>query len=354
MDSGVATRPIDDLDEYRRRLDVFAYRSGSVMRPVFAAATSSMQRIVYAEGEDPRVLRAAQIVVDENLAHPVLLGRKEAIQDSIRTLNLRLRPGMDFTVFDPRSIAQPHPLGAGAAHHEDERTADTNVPRLAAMLLDNDEADALICGLGDRLYSDYLAAIDEQFSIHPNGPSRDDGGLRAAMNLLLLPKHALFICDTHVNGNPTAAQLADIVTLAADELGHFGLIPHIGIVAPARHCPTDTTRKVETALALIRKRHPDLMVAGPIQADVAIADAAISQINLLILPNLDTANIAYNILRMFSGEGLTVGPILLGTKKPRHILSSTHTVRGIVNMTALAAAQAMACKQPRAGRDIVT
>lgn len=347
MDSGVATRLINDLDEYRRRLDAFAYRSGNIMRPVFTAATRSVQRIAYAEGEDPRVLRAAQIVVDEKLAHPVLLGREEAIRDNIRTLNLRLRPGVDMTVFDPGNIIQTDPPRGGVSQHDDERIADMKVPRLAATLLDNDGADALICGLGNRLYSDYLAAIDQDFSSRSNGPLHDGGGLRAAMNLLMLPRHALFVCDTHVNGNPTAIQLADIAMLAADEIGHFGLVPHIGIVAPARHCPTDTAPKVETALALIRMRHPNLMVTGPIQADVAITDAAISQINLLILPNLDTANIAYNILRMFSGEGLTVGPILLGTKKPRHILSPTHTVRGIVNMTALAAAQAMARKQRR-------
>jgi malate dehydrogenase (oxaloacetate-decarboxylating)(NADP+) len=314
MESGVTTRKIADLDAYRRQLQSFVYYSGSVMQPVFAAAATKAQRVLYADGEDSRVLRAAQIVADEKLAYPVLLGRTNVIEVEIRRLGLRLRTGKTADIIDTAAM-----LGG-------------NNTLLATSLLNDSVADALICGCVDQDYAAHLECITE--APGHDRPTR----IFAAMNLLMLPKHTIFICDTYVNQNPDADELAAIAVMAAVELRHFGLIPRVAFAAPATSGPTSL--KIQAALALLRAKHPDLLARNSVESDIALSSGLTSETNILVMPNLDVANITFNMLKAVSGEGVTIGPILLGTDKPAHILTPEHTVRGIVNMSALAAVQA--------------
>ena len=339
MKSGVATHHIENLDEYRRRLENFIYRSGNIMSPVFTNAAQTIKRVIYAEGEDQRVLRAAQIVADEKLARPVLLGRLNAIKEQIHKLGLRLRPGENIDVVntEDKAVINRARLSlhtrAGMPDGVSSSMEDS-LTLMAAEIVNRGGADALICGIGERSYYDHLATIAH--GIGHKFPNR----LLAAMNLLLLPKQSLFMCDTYVNSDPSPEDLANIATLAADELRHFGLTPSVGVVSPANHAPTGTASKVAAAVDILKAKNPKLAVTGPIHVDVALKDAIESKINLLILPTLDAANIAFNMLKVLSGEGITVGPILLGPARPAHILTPAHTVRGVVNMTAFAAAQA--------------
>ena len=334
MESGVSGTPITDFKDYRRRLENLIYRSGNIMTPVFLAASRSGQRIVYADGEDSRVLRAAHIVSDEKLAYPVLVGNQRTIKQRIDQLGLRLQPGnCEFIDLGEapvvnnsarQSLADYNP----SAQSEPLRTA------IAAKLVDTGGYDALLCGIGGGSFSDHLAAI------HRSIGAKSESGLLAAMHLILLPKHSLFVCDTHVNIDPGAEDLAEIANLAAEEVSRFGLNPKVGLVSPPQHARTPAACKMERVLTLARKQKPSLEIVGPIHADIALKSAIEAKINILILPTLDTASIAFNMLRILSGDVVTVGPILLGTARPAHILTSAHTVRGIINMTALAAVQA--------------
>lgn len=317
MHSGVATRPLPDLKAYRDRLARFVYHSGTVMQPVFAAATERLCRIAYAEGEDERVLRAAQVAVDERLARPVLIGRPAQISERLREFGLRLDVGRDIEIIDPEG-RRPTELVASAV------------------------ADGLLCGLSGA-YAAHLRPIADVIG-------RRDGVERfAAMNLLMLPRQTVFICDTYVNFDPSAAALADMAILAAAEVRRFGLVPRLALLSHSSFGTADTrsARKMREACALIRARAPELEVAGEMQGDAALSKPILDRVNpeaglsaeanLLIMPNLDAANIAFNCLMTVAGEGVTVGPILLGPKKPAHILTPTSTVRRIVNMTALTA-----------------
>ena len=332
MQTGVATRPITDLSGYRARLARFVYHSGTVMQPVFAAATQRLCRIAYAEGEDERVLRAAQVAVDERLAHPVLIGRPEVVKQRIGEFGLRLEIGRDIDVEAPEG---------------------RDSTRLAAELVRDGAAEGLLCGL-DGAYASHLGTVAEVIG-------RREGVNRfAAMNLLMLPRRTVFICDTYVNFDPSAAALADMAILAAAEVRRFGLVPRVALLSHSSFGSADTrsARKTREACALIRARAPGLEVAGEMQGDAALSkrildrvnpDAGLtSEANLLIMPNLDAANIAFNCLMTVAGEGVTVGPILLGPKKPAHILTPTSTVRRIVNMTALTAVAAQRA-EPESG-----
>ena len=324
MQSGVATRPIADLNAYRARLAHFVYHSGTVMQPVFAAAKQRLCRIVCAEGEDERVLRAVQVAVDERLARPLLIGRAELIADSLREFGLRLEIGRHIDVIAP----------------------DGRDPtRLAAELVQRGAADGLLCGLSGA-YPEHLRPIAEVIG-------RREGVNRfAAMNMLMLPRQTVFICDTYVNFDPSAAALADMAILAAAEVRRFGLEPRLALLSHSSFGSADTrsARKMRQACALIRARAPELEVAGEMQGDAALSKRILDRINpeaglsaeanLLIMPNLDAANIAFNCLMTVAGEGVTVGPILLGPKKPAHILTPTSTVRRVVNMIALTAVAA--------------
>ncbi|MEN3352334.1 MAG: hypothetical protein V7640_492 [Betaproteobacteria bacterium] len=349
MESGVATRPIGDLEAYRERCNQFVYQSGFVMKPVFAAAKQSPRRIVYAEGEDERILRAAQVAVDEGIARPVLIGRPEVIAMRIERLGLRLRRTHDYELVDPDNDpryreywTEYHRLAArrgvtpGIAKQEMRRFPSL----IGAMLIHMGDADAMLCGvLGD--YPRHLGFVDRVIGKAPGV------NYYAAMNMLLLPKRTVFICDTYVNFDPSAEMIAETTVLAADELRRFGLTPKVALLSHSSFgaSATSTSIKMRQALVLLNKLAPELEADGEMQGDAALSEEIRKLVfpesrlkgsaNLLIMPNLDAANIAFNLLKTAAGDGITVGPILLGAAKSAHILTPSATVRRIVNMTAL-------------------
>ncbi|MDB5862744.1 MAG: hypothetical protein JWO70_550 [Betaproteobacteria bacterium] len=349
MDSGVATRPITDLEAYRERCNQFVYQSGFVMKPVFTAAKAAPRRIVYAEGEEERVLRAVQVVLDEGIARPILIGRPDIIDQRIDRLGLRLKAGRDFEVVDPGNdpryrdywseyhrIAARRGVTPGIAKTEMRR-----IPTLiGAMLIHMGDADAMLCGLLGN-YPLHLAYVDRVIGKAPGVNHY------AAMNMLLLPKRTVFICDTYVNFDPTAEMIAETTVLAAEEIRRFGLVPKVALLSHSSFGATDTPSsvKMREALKHINRLAPGLEADGEMQGDVALSEAIRNQVfpdtrlkgeaNLLVMPNLDSANIAFNLLKVAAGDGITVGPVLLGAARPAHIMTRTATVRRIVNMTAL-------------------
>ncbi len=354
MASGVALRPIADFDAYARDLERFVFRSGQLMRPVFEAARRRLQRVVYAEGEDERVLRAVQTVIDEKLAEPILVGSREVIDRKASDLGLRLRSGAGVTVLDPaEDEAVFGPLTAeyqrlvdrrGVPPEAAARRMRTRLTIPAAMLLQSGQADAaLVGGTGD--WSRHLA-----YAL-PIVRSVVEGGRVYALSGLILQSGALFICDTHVNHEPTAEQVAEMTLLAAEEVRRFGVVPKAALLSHSSFGSgtSASSRKMRDALALIRAQAPDLEVDGEMHADAALSaplrDRLVSDspldgaANLLVMPNLDAANIGLTLLGA-AASGLQVGPVLLGLQKPLHVLVQKVTARGIVNMTALAAAEA--------------
>ncbi|MHB1299324.1 MAG: NADP-dependent malic enzyme [Burkholderiales bacterium] len=320
MESGIATRPIRDFDAYREHLSRFIYQSALVMKPVFAAAKSSKKRVIYAEGEDDRVLQAAQTIVDEGLARPVLAGRPEIIEAAIARLGLRIRVNADFEATLPGPDATGH----------------------AAHLLNEGSVDAMLCGLhGNHAW--HLDRIRLLIGLKAGAHTF------AAMNLLLLGNGNLFICDTYVNPDPDVQQIVEMTLLAADQVRRFGMTPKVALLSHSNFgsANTPSSGKMRQALAIVGKLAPDLEIEGEMHSDAALSEEIRRQhfkasklhgeANLLIMPNLDAANIAFNLLKMEAGGGITVGPILLGCAKPAHILTPTATVRRIVNMTAVAA-----------------
>jgi malate dehydrogenase (oxaloacetate-decarboxylating)(NADP+) len=358
MDSGVATRPLKDLDAYRQQLQRFVYQSGPAMEPVFDAAKRAPKRVAYAEGEDERVLRAAQTAVDEGIARPVLVGRADVIAARIDKLGLRLQLGRNAEVVnvldDPRyadawkeyyEIAKRD--GVTRAIAREEMRSRTTL--IGAILVRRGDADAMLCGTsGD--YGDHLKYVRRVIGL------RDGVANLAAMQMLILPGRQLFVCDTHVNRDPTAEQIAEVTLLAAAEVRRFGLAPIVALVSHSSFGSSDahSARKMRDALKLINQRAPDLEVEGEMRGDAALSktirdnefpDARLSaDANLLVMPNIDAANITYNVLRVVAGGGITVGGILLGAARPVHIMTPSSTVRRIVNMTALATADAVAAR----------
>ena len=354
MKSGVASRPIKDMTAYRRSMERFVYKSGNTMRPVFEAAAQTSQRVIFAEGEESRVLRAVQIAVDEKLARPVLVGRRDVVNAKIKDIGLRLEQGRDFDLIDPhdealiRSAVEDHYQLArrkGGSRERIDRAMRSNNSLLAATMLRLGRADGMLCGThGD--YSEHLECVSKAIGF---GSGRR---IFAAMNLLMLPQHTVFICDTYINADPTAQELADITILATDEMRRFGINPRVALLSHSSFGSSDaaSARKMRATLDLVLDAKPDLEIEGEMRGDMALSkrilDAAFpdsrlhTEANLLIMPNLDAANITYNVLKTVAGEGVTVGPILLGAAKPVHILTPTSTVRGIVNMTALASVDA--------------
>ena len=359
MDSGVATRPLADLDAYRRRLRRFVYHSGTSMEPVFEAAKNSPRRVIYAEGEEERVLRAAQVVVDEELARPVLIGRADVIASYIERFGLRLRLGENCdcvnVLDDPRyreAWTEYYGLvkrqGVSRAQAREEMRSRTTL--IGAMLVRRGDADAMLCGtIGS--YAEHLKYVRQVIGTRP--------GVRtlAAMNMLMLPDRQLFICDTHVNRDPTAEQIAEITLLAAAEVRRFGVVPSVALLSHSTFGSSDapSAQKMRDALALVRAQAPELAVEGEMQGDAALSKTIldsqfpdsrlVAEANLLIMPNVDAANISYNLLRIAAGGGITVGGILLGAAKPVHILTAASTVRRIVNMSALAVVDAAAAAE---------
>jgi malate dehydrogenase (oxaloacetate-decarboxylating)(NADP+) len=357
MQSGVATRPIADLDAYGQRLLQFVYHSGTLMQPIFAAARQvppERSRIVYAEGEGERVLRAVQIAVDEKLATPILVGRPAVIERAIKRHGLRIRAGEHFTVVNPEHDGrfreywqEYHKLterqGVTAQYARLEMRRRTTL--IAAMLLKKGEADGLICGTISTTLR-HLHYIDQVLG------RRARTQVYGAMSGLILPGRQVFIVDTHVNLEPSAAQLAEITQLAADQLCAFGLVPKVALLSHSNFGSSDapSALKMREALALLHERMPGLEVDGEMHGDSALDEAARAAVlpgstlhgsaNLLVCPNLDSANIAYNLLKSAAGQNVAVGPILLGCAAPAHILTPAATVRRIVNMTAVTVVEA--------------
>jgi len=357
MQSGVATRPIADLDAYGQRLLQFVYHSGTLMQPIFAAARqvpAERSRIVYAEGEGERVLRAVQIAVDEKLATPILIGRPAVIDRAIKRYGLRIRAGEHFTVVNPehderfREYWQDyHKLterqGVTAQYAKLEMRRRTTL--IAAMLLKKGEADGLICGTISTTLR-HLHYIDRVIG------RRAGTQVYGAMSGLILPGRQVFMVDTHVNLDPTAAQLAEITQLAAEQLCAFGLVPKVALLSHSNFGSSDapSALKMRAALALLHERMPALEVDGEMHGDSALDETARAAVlpgsslrgsaNLLVCPDLDSANIAYNLLKSAAGHNVAVGPILLGCAAPAHILTPAATVRRIVNMTAVTVVEA--------------
>ncbi|HEY0266898.1 MAG TPA: phosphate acyltransferase, partial [Rhizomicrobium sp.] len=354
MDSGVARRPITDFDAYENELEKFVYRSGQLMRPVFEVARQSPRRVVYAEGEEERTLRAVQTVVDEGLAHPVLIGRREAIMEKTKQLGLRLDFNKQVRLLDPQADTEFFaPLieryqrtveRRGVQPESAARWIATRHGIAAAMLLEAGEVDAALCGgLGDW--------TRQLLNILPIIP-RDAAVSRLySLSALILPNGALFFCDTHLNVDPTAEQIAEMTLLAGKTVRRFGLAPKAALLSHSSFGTADSpsARKMRKAMALLRQAEPDFEIDGEMHADAALSDVLRSRLvsnspltgsaNLLVMPTLDAANIALTLLSAAT-EGLLVGPLLLGVSKPVHVMVPTVTARGIVNMTALAVAQA--------------
>jgi malate dehydrogenase (oxaloacetate-decarboxylating)(NADP+) len=354
MESGVAKRPITDFDAYQERLNQFVYQSGLIMKPVFAAAKRAPKRVVYCEGEDERVLRAVQQVVDEGIARPTLVGRREVIRARVERLGLRLKARVDYDAVDINNDPR-HREYSEAYHQLAQRKGVTpQIARLemrrrytliGVMLMSMREADAMLCGVVGG-YDSHLRFVDHVIGLRP--------GVRnyAAMNALLLPNRTVFICDTYVNYDPTAEQIAEMTILAADEIRRFGITPRVALLSHSSFgaAGTPTAVKMRRALEIITGLAPGLEIEGEMQGDAALSEEIRERVfpnarlkgsaNLLVMPTLDAANIAFNLLKTAAGDGITVGPILLGVARPVNILTPSATVRRIVNMTALTVADA--------------
>jgi malate dehydrogenase (oxaloacetate-decarboxylating)(NADP+) len=353
MDSGVATRPIRDWPAYLQDLNEFVYHSGFIMKPVFSQAKKAPKRIVFAEGEDERVLRAIQVVRDEGIARPILIGRPAEIARRIEAAGLRIREGVDYEVIhaDHSSFFEQHFDEFWQTYHRlTERKgvspdyARREVRRRAtlygALMVRLGYADGLVCGTFGRHdhHRHYVQSV-----------IGTQAGLDRyyAMNLLMLPGRTVFIADTYVNYDPSAEQLADMTLLAAEEIRAFGITPKVALLSHSTFGTEDTptSLKMRQVLALLSQRAPKLEVEGEMHGDAALDEKIRlsafpnsrlkGQANLLVMPTLDAANIAFNLLKVAAGDNLTIGPILLGAAKPVNILTPTATVRRIVNMTAL-------------------
>jgi malate dehydrogenase (oxaloacetate-decarboxylating)(NADP+) len=351
-DSGVATRPIKDLEAYADSLQEFVYRSGSFMKPLFSVAKAQhpeLKRIVYAEGEEERVLRAVQVIVDERLARPILVGRPAVLESRIQKFGLRLKQGVDFDVINPDYDDRYRDYWT--AYYELTKRKGVTVEYaklemrrrhslIGAMMIRKGDADGMICGTFGTTEL-HLKYIDQVLG------KRAGANVYAAMNVLVLPERQLAMVDTHVNENPTADQLAEITILAAEEMRRFGLHPSAALLSHSNFgsSNSESAQKMRAALALVRERAPDLEVDGEMHGDTALdsklrrklmPDSTLERdANLLVLPNIESANIAYNLVKTAAGNGIAVGPILLGCAAPVHILTPSATVRRIVNMTAL-------------------
>ncbi|WP_046110898.1 NADP-dependent malic enzyme [Aquincola tertiaricarbonis] len=358
-ESGVATRPITDFDAYTDKLQAFVYASGTTMRPIFNVAKRAQhKRVAYAEGEEERVLRAVQIVVDEGLARPTLIGRPAIIAQRIDKFGLRLEAGRDYDVVN--TDHDERYTGYWQSYHQmmerkgvTKQLAKIEMRRrltlIGTMLLHNGEVDGLICGTWGGT-SHHLVYIDQVIGRRPGVNTY------ACMNSLILPGRQVFLVDTHVNYDPTAEQLAEITVLAAEELRRFGVVPKAALLSHSNFGSSNqpSAIKMRDTLALVQHQAPWLEIDGEMHGDTALDAAHRAEVmprstlsgeaNLLVLPNIDAANIAYNLLKTAAGGGIAIGPVLLGASKPVHILTPSATVRRIVNMTALTVADANAAR----------
>ncbi len=354
MDSGVATRPIADLEAYRESLGQFVYHSGLIMKPLFGAAKAAPKRVVYAEGEDERVLRAVQTVVDEQLAKPILIGRPQVIERRVEQLGLRICAGREFELvnpeFDPRyreywSTYHRLTERKGVSPEYAKIEMRRRLTLIGAMMIYKGEADGMLCGMFGT-HALHLQYVDQVIGLRP--------GVKhyAAMNALMLPAQTVFICDTYVTPDPDPENVAEMTMLAAEEVRRFGIAPKIALLSASNFGSVDiaSSRKMQRALALLAERAPELEIEGEMHGDAALSEEIRLRVfpgsrlkgaaNLLVMPTLDAANIAFNLLKTTAGDGVTIGPILLGAARAVHILTPSASVRRIVNMTALAVVDA--------------
>ena len=365
LESGVALRPIKDLDAYRERLKSFVYASGTTMKPIFAQAKAAVnKRVAYAEGEEERVLRAVQVVVDEGLARPTLIGRPAVIAQRIEKFGLRLKEGLDYDVVNVENDHRYRDFWT-TYHRMTERKGVTaqvakiemrrRLTLIGSMMLKKGEVDGMLCGTWGTT-ANHLHYIDQVIGKRQGGsPSTpQDVQVYACMNGLMLPGRQIFLVDTHVNDDPTAEELCEITVMAAEEMMRFGITPKAALLSHSNFGTSDhpSALKMRRTLALLREQAPWLEVDGEMHGDIALDAVARMRVmpdstlhgeaNLLVLPNIDAANIAYNLLKTASGGGIAIGPVLLGADKPVHVLTASATVRRIVNMTALTVADAEA------------
>jgi len=360
IDSGVATRPIADFDAYRQKLTQFVYHSGLLMKPVFTAAKAAPKRIVYAEGEDERVLRAVQVVIDEGLARPILVGRPAVIMKRIERFGLRMQPEAHFDMINPERddrfkeywseyyrLTQRKGVSEAYAQIEMRR----RLTLIGALAIHRGEADGMLCGMFGT-HKQHLRYIDQVLGLRR--------GIRnyAAMNAVMLPARTVFIADTYVNPDPTPDQIAEITLLAAEEIKRFGIVPKVALLSHSSFGTSDepSARKMRAAVALVNAMDPDLEVEGEMHGDAALDESVRQSVfptsrlkgeaNLLIMPTVDAANISFNLLKVAAGSGVTLGPILLGGARAVHILTPSATVRRIVNMSALTVVDAQTQRQP--------
>jgi malate dehydrogenase (oxaloacetate-decarboxylating)(NADP+) len=355
MDSGVATRPIEDMDAYIQKLNEFVWRSGNVMKPVIDRAIADPKRVVYAEGEERRVLHAAQVVIDEGIARPILIGRRAVVESRLKDLGLRIKIDTDFELVDPESdprypeyTAKYHDLQArrGVSPEMARTVIRTDNTAIAAMMLKLGEADAMLCGTFGQ-FQQHLMLVRQIIG------RREGVKEISALTAMIMPKGVVFIADTHVSDNPDVDELVEMAVLSAEEVRRFGVEPKIAFLSHSNFGTTDreSARKMRRAVQLLQRHHPELEVEGEMHADSAINERMRERTfpenllsgsaNLLIMPSLDAAHISYNLLKVL-GDGLPVGPALIGLDLPAHVTTASVTTRGLVNMTALAVIEAQA------------
>jgi malate dehydrogenase (oxaloacetate-decarboxylating)(NADP+) len=353
MESGVAKKPIEDFDAYQEKLERTVFRSGFIMKPLMAAAKANPKRVIYSDGEDERVLRAVQSVVEEGIAHPTLIGRRAVVEKRLVQFGLSLAIDRDFALIDPENDPRYNDyvgtlLAVAGRHGINPTTARTlvrtNNTVIGALAVKRGEADALLCGLGGR-FASRLQYVKDIIGLAPGASDY------SAVSLMITSKGAFFIADTHVRRDPTAAEIAETTLLCAVHVRRFGLKPKIALVSHSDFGTDDapSALKMRAALNLIRNAEPDLEVDGEMQADSALSQEVRNRVlpgsrlkgeaNVLIMPDLPSANIAFQLTKMMA-DALPVGPILLGAARPVHILTPSITARGIANMTAVAVAEA--------------
>lgn len=349
MDSGVAKRPIEDFEAYEHRLQQYFFRSQLVMRPIYSRAKESPKRVVLCEGEEERVLQATQIALDEKLVSPVLIGRKDVVEERIKRLGLRMKPGVDFELTDPQD--DPRYRDYWETYHaimersgvttEDAKTVlRTNNTVIGSLMVYKDEADALLCGTQGH-YHNHLKHVKDIIGLRAGVETP------AALSPLLISRGTYFFCDTQINCNPTVAQISEMTLLAAEEVRRFGIKPKVALLSHSNFgtINSETAQKMRAAYNDIRRRDPELEIDGEMQADTALDEVIRHRVmpnsklsgpaNLFIMPNVESANIAFNMVKTFS-DGISIGPILLGAARPAHVLTPSVSTRGIANMIALA------------------
>ncbi|MBL8588244.1 MAG: NADP-dependent malic enzyme [Methylobacteriaceae bacterium] len=360
METGVAQHPIEDFVAYEARLSGFVFRSGFIMKPVFARAKADPRRVIYADGEDERVMRAAQVVIEEGIARPILIGRPQVVETRLQRFGLSIRQGRDFELVNPQQderyrdyvAAYVEAAGRKGITPDAARTlVRTNTTIIAAIAVRRGDADAMLCGLEGR-FQTRIRHLKDILGLAP--------GVRdlSSMTLMITGKGSFFLADTHVRQNPGAEEIADTTIMCAEHVRRFGMPPKIALISHSDFGASDSASasKMRDALAIISARAPELEVDGEMQADTALSQVLRDrklpgsrlkgEANVLVMPSLDAANIAYQMTRMLA-DALPVGPILLGVARPAHVLSTSVTARGVVNMTAIAVAEAQALAEAK-------